>query len=142
MVAIFSVLIRLLLLLAAAAAAAAAAAVVGGGLQTATFKGSPEMLLNPERGFRHEIDTGCDQGPAANARFKVCKDGTGSSGTSQGAKSTFPGLAATPFYTARNTSNTKGAKGATMSLPDIAVEFITVTLTNIQSTCVGHRRLE
>jgi len=27
------------------------------------------MLLNPERGFRHEIDAGCDVGPAADARW-------------------------------------------------------------------------
>ena len=49
--------------------AAAVALGVGGGLQTATFKGSPELVLNPERGFRHEIDSGCDSGPAADARW-------------------------------------------------------------------------
>lgn len=49
--------------------AAAVALGVGGGLQTATFKGSPELVLNPERGFRHEIDSGCDSGPVADARW-------------------------------------------------------------------------
>ena len=38
-------------------------------LQTATFRGSSEMLLNPERGFRLELDQGCDGKAAAAARW-------------------------------------------------------------------------
>jgi hypothetical protein len=32
----------------------------------ANFKGSADMVLNPERGFRLELDQGCDDGPTAD----------------------------------------------------------------------------
>ena len=38
-------------------------------LQTVVFKGTARMLLNPERGFRHELDQGCDVGAAADAHW-------------------------------------------------------------------------
>lgn len=31
-------------------------------LQRATYRGSAAMVSNPERGFRFEIDNGCDRG--------------------------------------------------------------------------------
>eukprot|EP01052_Picozoa_sp_SAG31_P032726 SAG31_NODE_3617_length_4064_cov_41.284741_6_plen_133_part_00 len=70
-------LVALLLRTASVARAAEPRAVHGGGSlktddvhqQTVTYKGSAKVVLNPERGFRLELDQGCNSGPTADAQW-------------------------------------------------------------------------